>query len=238
MRMDMSISGKVRPDIESVLSSVLFNVITLNVFPPNLNVFLNYDVQLHVRLNTSVHLSIHTRLNFSFLLGFEHGSKCGVVTFGSFYFKYTIAAHFIARAIPSLDSPPSYSLFSILLAHCLVSSTSAPSSSRRCLECSLHQSSYWSNVERIHPFSHVETPICHLSSLVIHKTSCFSARYYLLDNLLSGSLPLHLEQSYIARCVCLSEYLSTIAYCLLRNFVSKTGCGRFRASEDITSPNN
>lgn len=38
--MDMSISGKVRPDIESVLSSVLFNVITLNVFPPNLNVFL------------------------------------------------------------------------------------------------------------------------------------------------------------------------------------------------------
>jgi hypothetical protein len=36
----MSISGKVRPDIESVLSSVLFNVITLNVFPPNLNVFL------------------------------------------------------------------------------------------------------------------------------------------------------------------------------------------------------
>jgi hypothetical protein len=59
---------------------------------------------------------------------FEHGPKCVVVTLGSFYFRYTTAAHFIARAIPSLDFPPAYSSFFILFAHYLVSSTTrAPS---------------------------------------------------------------------------------------------------------------
>jgi hypothetical protein len=42
------------------------------------------------------------------------------------------------------------------------------------LFCIRHLTFPWSNVERIHPFSHVEAPICHLSSLFFHKKALFS----------------------------------------------------------------